>query len=140
MYTNISRSFFFSFFLFVLDISWRGRGKYVFGKLKCCGEYFVNLGALAQHEFHKHKDEHKKGGRPAMKSQRRHSYPLRFKAMVVEAAEDLLALKCTKCGVKQTDDLLQRHLTEEEREANDGDEGRCPACGHNEFEKKAKYQ
>ena len=52
------------------------------------------MGNLAQHEKSKHKEREQ----PLKNMQKRNSYPLRFKAAVLSAVDDLLGYKCSLCS------------------------------------------
>jgi DNA-directed RNA polymerase subunit RPC12/RpoP len=90
------------------------------------------MGALAMHE----KSHHSTPKKFRSKWSRRTSYPLRFKAAVVAAVDELLTPKCSNCYTKMTPELEMISAEQKKPE----EPHKCPGCGHGEFVRGAKFQ
>ena len=97
-----------------------------------CDKAFKTPGALASHRSCKHKEKP-----PArQKLQKRHSYPLKFKAAVLAAVETKLALTCTACGTQHTTEVMAKLAAEQP----DAPADQCVTCGYHEFNRAITYQ
>ena len=85
----------------LLDYRWAGM---CFGALVCCGITFPNLGSLASHEYRAHGTA--KIVPKGINTRKR--YPIRFKALVLEAQERWLSYVCTRCESSWTPELMEK--------------------------------
>ena len=115
----------------------------VYGQLRCCGKDFTSPGGFARHQQAIHKTP---TPTRLAKPRKRATHSLKQQAKLIRRAEDLMLLKCDRCGTAITEELLERKKTEADLDqvadmaASAADEAvKCPGCNHDEFTRRCSH-